>query len=157
MRIIFYNIIHFYRIRLQVKNTSLPKGRHSLIGKFETNFKMPKSFISKVYPNPTQWHFRIIFPIISDLVLETLFLWDCATVCEAGCYKIYIYSFFQYILWLGFNFTSWVTAVIGCLCIDFSDNDKKCRRDSDGRLYKAKWILSSLTTVIFCFYRLGTW
>lgn len=34
---------------------------------------------------------------------------------------------------------------------------KKRRRDSDGGLYKAKWILFSLTTVIFCFYRLGTW
>lgn len=47
--------------------------------------------------------------------------------------------------------------MIGCLCIDFFDNDKKCCCDSDGRFYKVKWILFLLMSVIFCFYRLGIW
>lgn len=92
MRIIFYNIIQFNRIRLEAKSTSLTQDRHSLIGKFETNFKMPKSFISKFYPNPTLRHFGIIFPnIFRSCTRDLVFV----GLREPACYKIYIYSFFS--------------------------------------------------------------
>lgn len=92
MRIIFYNIIQFNRIRLEAKSTSLTQDRHSLIGKFETNFKMPKSFISKFYPNPTLRHFGNNFPnIFRSCTRDLVFV----GLREPACYKIYIYSFFS--------------------------------------------------------------